>query len=243
MRKLVNLDSIFFDVEMRTEDEYPALVGVLVDEEFTITCLEEGLRPAAEHAGLEVVNPHEFFTALLLKAEEEDRALVAYTLHEFEILEKMFDENSDENKHLLDILHRRYVNANARKWFRKHYRESYDMIEQRERQRGPRSRYRRQNGNIRMGLNLLLQIPEVAYPGADEAGRGSPANTLRDVRDHLNRKGPTYDSLTATVKRKWTNLLKYLRHDVEGMAHIYRFIQERETQWADMKGAQRRRRG
>ena len=120
---------IFFDVEMRKDDQYPALVGVLVDEEFTITCLEEGLRPAAEHAGLEVVNPHEFFTALLLKAEEEDRALVAYTLHEFEILEKMFDDNSDENMHLLDILNRRYVNANARKWFRKHYRESYDMIE------------------------------------------------------------------------------------------------------------------
>jgi hypothetical protein len=236
-------EGIFFDVEMRTEDEYPALVGVLVDEVFTITCLEEGLRPAAEHAGLEVVNPHEFFTTLLLKAEDEDRALVAYTLHEFEILEKMFDENSAENKHLLDILNRRYVNANARKWFRKHYRESYDMIEERERQRGRRSRYRRQNGNIRMGLNLLLQIPEVAYPGADAAGRGSPANTLRDVRDHLNRKGPTYDSLTATVKRKWTNLLTYLRHDVEGMAHIYNFVQEREAQWADMMSAQGRRRG
>ena len=173
---------------MRTEDEYPTLVGVLVDDEFTITCLEEGLRPAAKHASLEVVNPHEFFTALLLKAEEEDRALVAYTLHEFEILENMFSENSGENKHLLDILNRRYVKANARKWFRKHYRESYDMIEARERAKGRRSRYRRQNGNIRMGLNLLLQIPEVAYLGADEAGRGSPANTLRDVRDHLNEK-------------------------------------------------------
>ena len=110
-----NCEGIFFDVEMRTEDQDPALIGVLVDEEFTITCLEEGLRPAAEHAGLEVVNPHEFFTSLLLKAEEEDRALVAYTFHEFEVLEKMFHENSEENKHLLDILNRRYVNANARK--------------------------------------------------------------------------------------------------------------------------------
>ena len=135
-------EGIFFDVELRTEDEYPALVGVLVDEVFTITCLEEVLRPVAEYAGLEVVNPHEFFTAMLLKAEEEDRALVAYSLHEFEILEKMFDGNSDENKHLLDILHRRYMNANARKWFRKHYRESYDLIEQRERQRGRRSHLR-----------------------------------------------------------------------------------------------------
>ena len=231
---------IFFDVEMRKDDQYPALVGVLVDEKFTITCLEEGLRPAAEHAGLEVANPHEFFTALLLKAEDKDRSLVAYTLHEFEVLEKMFDEHIDENKHLLDILTRRYVNANARKWFRKHYRESYDMIEARERAKGRQSKYRKTNGGIRMGLNMLLRIPEVAYSGADEAGRGSPANTLRDVRDHLNRKGPSYDSLTATVKRKWTNLLKYLRHDVEGMAHIYRFIQEGEAKWAEMKGAQGR---
>ena len=216
--------SIFFDVEMRKDDQYPALVGVLVDEVFTITCLEEGLRPAAEHAGLEVVNPHEFFTALLLKAEDEDRALVAYTLHEFEILEKMFDENSGENKHLLDILNRRYVNANARKWFRKHYRESYDMIEARERAKGRRSRYRRQNGNIRMGLNLLLQIPEVAYPGANEAGRGSPANALRDVRDHFARKGPHIGSLTSTVKGKWTRMLTYLEHDVRGMAHLVEFM-------------------
>ena len=69
-----NRECFFFDVEMRIEDQYPALVGVLVDEIFTITCLEEGLRPAAEHAGLEVANPHEFFTALLLRAEEEDRS-------------------------------------------------------------------------------------------------------------------------------------------------------------------------
>jgi hypothetical protein len=220
---------IYFDVEMRTEDEYPALVGVLVDEEFTITCLEEGLRPAAEHAGLEVVNPHEFFTALLLKAEEENRALVAYTLHEFEILEKMFDENSGENKDLLDILNRRYVNANARKWFRKHYRESYDMIEARERAKGRRSKYRKKNGGIRMGLNLLLQIPEVAYPGADEAGRGSPANALRDVRDHLARKGPHIDSLTSTVKGKWTRMLTYLEHDVRGMAHLVEFMNNRHS--------------
>ena len=221
--------SIFFDVEMRKDDQYPALVGVLVDEVFTITCLEEGLRPAAEHAGLEVVNPHEFFTALLLKAEDEDRALVAYTLHEFEILEKMFDENSGENKHLLDILNRRYVNANARKWFRKHYRESYDMIEARERAKGRRSRYRRQNRNIRMGFNLLLQIPEVAYPIANEAGRGSPANALRDVRDHFARKGPHIDSLTSTVKGKWTRMLTYLEHDVRGMAHLVEFMNNRHS--------------
>lgn len=234
---------IFFDVEMRKDDHFPALVGVLVDEEFTITCLEEGLRPAAEHAGLEVVNPHEFFTALLLKAEDEDRALVAYTLHEFEILEKMFDGNSGENKHLLDILNRRYVNANARKWFRKHYRESYDMIEARERAKGRRSKYRKKNGGIRMGLNLLLQIPEVAYPGANEAGRGSPANALRDVRDHFARKGPHIDSLTSTVKGKWTRMLRYLEHDVLGMAHLFEFMSEQEMAWADRMAAQGRRRG
>ena len=91
---------------------------------------------------------------------------------------------------------------------------------------------------VARGLGPLLNRP----PGADEAGRGSPANTLRDVRDHMNRKGLSYDSLTATVKRKWTNLLKYLRHDVEGMTHIHRFIQEREAHWAEMKDAQGRRR-
>ena len=234
---------IFFDLEMRKDDQFPALAGVLVDEEFTITCLEEGLRPAAEHAGLEVVNPHEFFTTLLLKAEQEDRALVAYTLHEFEILEKMFDGNSGENKHLLDILNRRYVNANARKWFRKHYRESYDMIEARERAKGRRSRYRRQNGNIRMGLNLLLQIPEVAYPGANEAGRGSPAKALKDVRDHFARKGLHIDSLTSRVKGKWTRMLTYLEHDVRGMAHLFEFVSEQEMAWADRMAAQGRRRG
>ena len=75
-----------------------------------------------------------------------------------------------------------------------------------------------------MGLNLLLQLPEVVYPGADEVGRGSPANALRDVRDHFARKGPHIDSLTSTVKGKWTRMLTYLEHDVRGMAHLVEFM-------------------
>ena len=233
---------IFFDVEMRSVDKLPALVGVLIDDEFTITCLDERLRPVAEHSDLEVRDPYAFFEELILNAEEEDMALVAYSEHEKDLLVEMFGQENDRHQQLRNIVERRYVNANARKWFRKHYRESYDMIEAREKAKGRRSKYRKPNGTIRMGLNLLLQIPEVAYPGVGEAGRGSPAKTLYDVRDHLERKGPSYDSLTGTVKRKWKNLLNYLRHDVVGMAHLYAFVQEREAQWADMMGAQGRRR-
>ena len=73
---------IFFDVEMRSVDKLPALVGVLIDDEFTITCLDERLRPVAEHSDLEVRDPYAFFEELILNAEEEDMAIVAYSEHE-----------------------------------------------------------------------------------------------------------------------------------------------------------------
>ena len=118
-----------------------------------------------------------------------------------------------------------------------------DMIEARERAKDRRSKYRKKNGGIRMGLNLLLQIPEVAYPDADDAGRGSPANALKDVRDHFAHKSPHIDSLTSTVNGKWRRMLTYLEHDVREMDHLFGFMAEQEMGWDERKAAQGRRRG
>jgi hypothetical protein len=236
---LEGLDAgIYFDVEMREADALPALVGVMIDGEFEIIVLEELLHPAAEYSSLRVREPLSLFENLLLQAERDDCHLIAYSQHEFDLLASMYSNGSPKHKHLLDILNRRYFNANIRKWFRKNLRESYDLLESKEKAKGKSSKFAKNNGGIRMGLKLLLQLPEVAYPDVKSAGIGYPATALREVRDHLQRKGPSVDSLTPGARRKWSKLLTYNRHDVVGMEHLLRFAVESEHRLKDMKGAQ-----
>lgn len=66
-------------------------------------------------------------------------------------------------------------------------------------------------------LKELLEF--IGFPWPSFLGEGKATKKIRYVREMLGRKG-SYDDLTATAKRHWTNLLTYNRIDCLGMRDL-----------------------
>lgn len=215
--------AIFFDFEMREADETPALIGMLCEDDFQQVALDSQLHTAAEYTNnkeddsrVYTANPHEYLADLINRAESEDRLLIAYTNHEKDILNEMFSIRS-ESRLFVEELDHLYLNANAKRWFKRNYPAECETALQVEQARLVQAGQLPPSGRVTLGLKPLLRMPIVNYESANHVGIGSPAKAIAYVRSHSR-------PLTTAAKRKWSNLLTYNAHDVIGMKHLLQFI-------------------
>ena len=82
----------------------------------------------------------------------------------------------------------------------------------------------RQNGEYRIGLNDMLKLETVSYPGRSSVGIGGSANAIRKVRERYEKTGEDLEKITTGEKKAWSKMLSYLEHDVRGLEHLTRWI-------------------
>ncbi len=215
--------AILFDFEMREADDTPALIGVLCEQDFRQVALDPKLHIAAKYTNnkeddsrVETANPHEYLAALIERAEIEKRLLIAYTNHELNVLTEMFRTHREATL-VNTTLEQLYLNANAKRWFKRNYPAECETALKTERARLVQAGQLPPSGRAKLGLKPLLKMPVVKYAKANRVGIGSPAKAMAYVRSHS-------EPLTTAAKRKWSNLLTYNAHDVIGMQHLLQFI-------------------
>ena len=197
----------------------PTLLGVLVAEDgcpasFRQFVFEETFQPAVlarekdtyRDAAQEIGCTRDNWTycaaaaALADQCEQEDRWLVAWSSREF----VAFAEVLGADNPLLARVGARYRDAKrtAARWkMRRH----------------PGTKFKLTPGRGRHRLANYTDL--VGYAVPPHLGDQTAGKRLADVRAQLDKKRD-FSALTATAKRKWTNLLHYNFHDCNGMRAV-----------------------
>lgn len=203
-------DAYCIDFEMRQNDIYPAMMGWTRGDNFNQIVFDRRLSAAAEYSDLVIVDFRALLDDMVSAALATNSLLIAYSVHEQELLCRLFPEKVKNIKSI-------YCNANLRKWIKHRFPEEYAEAENKERRRLIANKKLLPSRRVSIGLKPLLKMPVVQYAEASSAGVGSPAEALRYVRAHS-------DPLTRSAKRKWSSMLTYNRHDVLGMRHLLHFM-------------------
>ena len=66
-------------------DQSPALLGILVEDEFEQVALQQNLKSAADFKGMRTMTLQEILNELQERCLHEKRHLVAFSMHEFEV--------------------------------------------------------------------------------------------------------------------------------------------------------------
>jgi hypothetical protein len=182
----------------------PALVGILVDEDFEIVVLDDSLRPAAVAAGLRTVEGGAVMSELRLRSAIEGRRICAFGAHELVTARKDFSVD------ISDV----YVDGHkvAKTWWRRAHPGDRP---QKAGRRGHRRRWRSQRG--RWTLEFFEQRLGLERPSHLVSGRAT--SRLRSVLRQL-AGSRSYADLTPVAKAKWTKLLRYNETDVRNLAAI-----------------------
>ena len=215
-------DAVWFDIEKREKDVEPALTGMMVDDEFSITVHDERLSIGAEYSNLHLKNGKPFFEALIEKCRNEGRMLISYTKADYEFITSAYPDLKDD----LDQI---YQKTRFTSWFRQNKPRLFELMQKKKASKTRKKRVRnrpmrKKSGEFQIGLKDMLQLDEVDYPNRSKVGIGGSANAIKKIRTRYNKTGDNENSITAGEKKAWTKMLTYLKHDVLGLAHLTKWV-------------------
>ena len=189
--------AIYVDFE-GYRDHAPALIGILVEDEFEIVVLDEALQSAAAAKACRTTDGAVALRELAERARAEGRRICAFGNHERDAAREYFDVD------LEDI----YVNGHrlVKAWWR-HTRPG---------QRPPRRSHRRRRWQPLGRWTLEFFERGLGLHRSRHLRAGHATSRLRHVRAQLQPRG-SFDRLTPTAKSKWTKLLRYNETDVRNL--------------------------
>ena len=199
---------------MAKKDEIPALSGWMIEGDYQVAIHDKLLLPAAINKGIQLIEPIDHFENLVKTSALEDRMIVAYSSHEYDVISPLSE--------LLERDFReRYVLANFSRWFNINMPELYEKAQDYQKKKKQNKRnMKKKSGDFRLGLKDFLKLEEVGYPDRKKVGIGGSAKSIRQVRER-SLEGL---ELTKGIKTGWTRMLTYLEHDVKGLAHLVEFV-------------------
>ncbi len=134
---------------------------------------------------------HAAITKLVQRAESRDRRIVAWSEHELDVVRTL----TDDDPALVARFEARFANARAiaERWRNKCH-----------------------AGDKPAEGRLVEYLALIGYTVPDEAAAGRVGETIRILRDRLERGLP----LTAVQQRRWDDLLEHNRHDCASMRRV-----------------------
>ena len=216
--------AVWFDIEKREADVSPALTGVLVDGEFSITVHDQKLAVAANYSNLEVIEGRTFFRDLIDRCNDENRKLISYTSADFGFITAAFPE-------LEESLQQVYIKASFSSWFKRKKAKLYAELQVNAKKKFSRSKNKfnkgpKKSGEFRVGLKDMLKLPTVGYPDGPKTGVGGSAKAIKKIRDRYDKPGADVEKITSGEKRAWSKMLTYLKHDVLGLCHLTKWVND-----------------
>ena len=171
-------------------DQPPSVLGVLIESEFKQWVLDPALKEAAKAKNLPVTTFVTVIELLVDRAKKENRKIFAYSSHELTAIRKFTSSEAE----VLPLY--RDGRKIAKRWFNTtHYGEPLD------------------------GRSLKDFMKFLGDPAPTHFGHMKATKKLKYVRDMLAQRN-TYDALTSTAKRHWTNLLKYNQWDCHALQKL-----------------------
>ena len=206
-------DTIWLDFEQPQNAPHPTLVGVLCDENFEQVVFDPLLEQAVE-AKIKSDFPirsaiWEEWLVALESDVESGSSLIGYTEYDLNVITKGWQALGIEEIENESVA---YLDANVRKLIGRNATKLRDEIVRQ------RARHGIQQPE-RIGLKDLLCHNEIPYDYPKHLGNFKVGQSIRSFHDQQTRKG-NYKTWSPGTKKKWTNLLTYNRHDVEGMEFI-----------------------
>jgi len=195
---------IWLDVEMRENDETPAMSTVLINEQLRTYVHDLSLVPPAKarpQGDITYISWSDLVADLFEKTKSPKTLIGAYTEAELDLLVQALQAKKEHWERV-------YFNANARRWFQKHHPEIYNDIF---------AKVKKSDPYARVGLKNFLTHKAVGYKYPTNLRGFSPAKQINRLREQFIRYGGVYKDYSGGSKRAWTNLVNYNREDVKGM--------------------------
>ena len=128
---------------------------------------------------------------IIRMAERKDRMIVAWSIHEFQIVERYCPQHLERFK-------AQFVNAKlvAERW------------------KGIKREPKPTPNKLPAWLSM------VGYDVPDAAKAGLTGETIGDLGDAIAR-GATFETLTPKLRQRWLDVLDHNRHDCNGMREIF----------------------
>jgi hypothetical protein len=202
---------IWLDVERRENDETPAMSTILINEQLRTYVHDLSLVPPAKarpQGDITYISWSDLVDELFEKTKAPKTLIGAYTESELDLLIRA---TPSRQAHWEKV----YFNANAKRWFQKHYPEIYNDI---------LAKVKKSDPFARVGLKNFLTHKDVGYKYPTNLRGFSPAAQINRLRVQFIRYGGVYKDYSAGSKRAWTNLVNYNREDVKGMQWLVQQI-------------------
>ena len=202
LKQINNLTELFFDQFNKQIDKNKILLSTLGDKRKNyswqetydfINLVSNELRKViskGDRCLLISENRPEWFIADLSIMLSDGITVPAYTTY----AERDYEYIINAYPHLKTDLDEVYQKTKFTSWFRNQRPELFEEMQHklanRARNRRARNRPRqRQNGEYRIGLNDMLKLEAVSYPGRSYVGIGGSANAIRKVRERYEKTG------------------------------------------------------
>ena len=195
---------IWLDVERRENDETPAMSTVMTDQKIKTYVHDLSLVSPAKarpDGDIAYISWSDLVADLFEKTKAPKTLIAAYTESELKLLIEAIPAKKEHWEKV-------YFNANARRWFQRHYPEIYNDI---------LAKVKKSDSFARVGLKNFLTHKAVGYKYSTNLRGFSPAAQINRLRVQFIRYGGVYKDYSAGSKRAWTNLVNYNREDVKGM--------------------------
>jgi hypothetical protein len=204
-----NDPSLFYlDFEKNKKDSF-YLAGVFNAGVLSQTVLTPDLEGLAKEKSLEIVLPLEFVQEFLRRVEGVRGIVVAYSLHEKNVIEELTDSSSG------------FVYCNLRKaavkWAKKFKKEEYKNM--------PPLKKKASNFEKRGLHNSLASIMRLLdNPAPSSYAHGKTTSRFNAVISGLEKREGEYSRLTGVQKSKATKVLNHNRYDVECLPRLWSAI-------------------
>ena len=224
LEKAILERAVWFDIEKREADLDPAVTGILVDGEFSITVHDKKLAVAANYSKLKVIEGRTFFRDLIDRCNDENRKLISYTSADFGFITAAFPE-------LEESLQQVYIKASFSSWFKRKKAKLYDELQANAKKKFGRSKNKfnkgpKKSGEFQIGLKDMLKLPAVGYPDGVKTGVGGSAKAIKKIRYRFEKTGADVEKITTGEKKAWSKMLTYLKHDVVGLCHLTKWVND-----------------
>ncbi|MDP6844124.1 MAG: hypothetical protein QF722_01075 [Candidatus Thalassarchaeaceae archaeon] len=185
----------------------PTFAGYLIGDNYDIDIVDSEFFCLSE-------SPHElgcreldqFREWLVEKALVEDRVIIGYSEHEFNIIteDDYYKEPMEELYRNANLLTKSYFKRNRRTTFRR----LNDVA---------------RNEGRRVSLKDYLKLDYVGYEYPDDLGDFRPSSAIGNLVSQCRRRG-RYSMISEQSKERLDTLVTYNEHDCRGMKHLIEYI-------------------
>lgn len=185
-------------------------LGAACEGEWGVTVLEPGFRSVVDrghrHGIVDVAEPLTAMEAIRQRAMDEDRRVVAWSIHELDEIRSYYGSDDEAVEWWADNL----INALpiAKKWA-----SSHRVVLR------PVKDFRSAKPGAKTTTALVCFMEAVGYQKHHQYARGKTGSRISYVRDQMIRRGG-HSALTRVAKAKWTNLLNHNYDDCVGLRAV-----------------------